>query len=115
VEEQPALAGLLLKNESNWDLSPRYATVEVEEGTHLAVVAVAEVAVAEVAEEVEEAEEHRLLRSPRPRLKQLSPKQPTFALWEPPQEYSKEIEPKQKTSSMNYDITIEESLDSIPP
>jgi hypothetical protein len=71
-----------------------------------------------VAEVAEEAEELQLLRSPRPPHKQLSLKQLTFELWEPPQEYSKEIELKQKTSSMSYDIitaSTEGSPDSIPP
>jgi hypothetical protein len=102
VEEQSALEGLLLKNESNPDFSPPYAAVEEE--THL--------------EAVEEAEEHRLLRSPRPRLRQLSPRQLISELWERPQEYSKETELKQKISSTNYNTTItsiEESRDSIPP
>jgi outer membrane biosynthesis protein TonB len=107
AEEQPALAGLLLKNESSWGLSPR-CVAEEEEETHPVAAAVA----------AEEAEEHRLLCSPHPPLKQLFPKQPTSELWEPHQEYSKEIEPRQKTSSMNSDITTastEESPDSIPP
>jgi hypothetical protein len=81
---------------------------EIQEETHLEV--------AEVAEVAEEAEEHWLLRSPHPRLKQLSPRQLTSELWEPPQEYSKEIEQRQKISSMNSNITtvsIEGLLDSI--
>jgi hypothetical protein len=116
AEEQPALAGLLLKNESSPDFLPLYTAVEVEEETHQEAVEVAE-AVEEV-EAVEEAEEHRLLRSPCPHLKQLSPKQLISELWERPQEYSKEIERRQKTSSTNYNTiiaSIEESLDSIPP
>jgi hypothetical protein len=109
AEEQPALVGLLLKSESNWDSSPHYVAEEEEE-TH-------PVAVAAVAEAAEEAEEHRLLRSLRPPLRQLFPKQPTSELWEPLQEYLKEIEPRQRTSSMNSDTTTvstEESLGSIP-
>jgi hypothetical protein len=107
AEEQSALAGLLLKNESSLDFSPPYDAVEVEGETHQEAVEVAE-----------EAEEHRLLRSPRPRLRQLSPRQLISELWEHPQEYSKEIEQKQKISSTNYDTTIasiEESPDSISP
>jgi hypothetical protein len=110
AEEQPALAGLLLKNESNPDFSPLYAAVEVEEETHREAV--------EAVEEVEEVEEHGLLRSPCPRLRQLSPRQLISKLCEHPQEYSKETELKQKISSTNYDTTItsiEKSPDSIPP
>jgi hypothetical protein len=108
AEEQPALAGLLLKNESSPGFSPLYAAVEVEGETHQEVE--------EVEEVVEEAEEHRLLRSPHLHLRQLFPKPLISGPWELPQEYSKEIEWKQKTSSTNYDTIIaltEESLDSI--
>jgi hypothetical protein len=108
AEELPALAGLLLKNESSWDLSPR-CIAEEEGETHLVVAAAA-------AEE--EAEEHRLLRSLRPPLKQLFPKLPISELWEPPQESSKEIEPKRRTFSTNSDTTTastEGLQDSIPP
>jgi hypothetical protein len=106
AEEQPALAGLLLKNEFKPDSSPPYVAEEGEEETHLEAV------------EAVEAEELRLLRSPRPRLKQLFPKQPTSELWEPPLEYSKEIEPKQRISSTNSNTTtvsIEALLVSTPP
>jgi hypothetical protein len=102
VEEPPAVAGLLLRNESRPDSLLPYDTVEVEEATH---------------QEAVEAEEHRLLRSPRPRLKQLSLKQPTSEQWEPPLGYSKETEPKPKTSLTNSGIIIvstEESLDLTP-
>jgi hypothetical protein len=108
AEEQPALAGLLLRIESKWDFSLPCAVTEVEEEIH-------QEAVAEVAAE---AEEHQLLRSPRPPLKQLFPKPQTSELWELPQEFSKEIEQKQKTSLMNSNTTttsIEESPDSILP
>jgi hypothetical protein len=112
AEERPAVAGLLLRIESGQDFSLPYAVTEEEE-THLEVVEAVE-----AAEAVEEAEEHRLLRSPRPHLKQLFLKPQTSELWGPPQEYSKEIEWKQKTSSMNSDTTIasiEGLLDSILP
>jgi hypothetical protein len=104
AEELPAVAGLLLKNESRPDSSPPYDAV-VEEVTHQEVV--------EAVEEAVEAEEHRLLRSPRPRLRQLSLKPPISEPWEPPLEYSKETEPKRKTSSMNSDITTE-STEELP-
>jgi hypothetical protein len=107
VEEPPALAGLWLKNESRPDSSPPYDAAE-EEAIHREAVEAAE-----AAEAVEEAEEHQLLRSPRPRLKQLFPKQLTSEQWGPPQEYSKEIEPKLRTSSMNYG-TITASTEELP-
>jgi hypothetical protein len=97
-------SGLLLKNKFERDSSWPYAAMEVEEEIHR--------------EAVEEAEEHRLLRSPRPHPRQLFLRQLTSKLWEPPQEYSKETEPKRKISSMNYDTTTastEELPDSIPP
>jgi hypothetical protein len=99
AEEPPALAGLLLRSESKPDSSPPYDAAE-EEAIH--PEAVEEV---EAVEAVEEAEEHQLLRSPRPPPKQLFPKLPISEQWEPPQEYSKEIEPKPRTSLMNYDTT----------
>jgi hypothetical protein len=105
--EQPAVAGLLLRIESEWDFSLPYATTEEEE-IHRGAAAVAEV--------VEEGEEHQLLRSPRLRPKQLSPKPQTSELWEPPHEYLKETEQRPKTSSTNSGITtasIEGWLDSI--
>jgi hypothetical protein len=105
AEELPAVAGLLLKNESRPDSSPPYDAV-VEEVTHQEAVEAVEVAV-EAVEVAVEAEERRLLRSPRPRPRRLSLKQPTSEPWEPPQEYSKAIEPKRRTSSMNSDITTE--------
>jgi hypothetical protein len=104
AEEPPAVAGLLLKNEFKQDSSP-LSDATVEEAIHQEAV--------EEAEEAEEAVEHRLLCSPPPRLRRLSLKQPTFEPWEPPQEYSKAIEPKQKTSSMNYDTTTE-STEGLP-
>jgi hypothetical protein len=94
AEELPAVAGLLLRNESKPDSSPPYDAVEAEEPLHPEAVE----------EAVEEAEEHQLLRSPRP--KQLSLKQPTSEQWEPPLGYSKETEPKPKTSLMNSGIII---------
>jgi hypothetical protein len=108
AEEPPALAGLLLRNESRPDSSPLYDAAVVEEAIHQEAVEAVE----------EEAEEHRLLHSPRPRLKWLSLKQPTSELWEPPLGYSKEIEPRQKTFSMSSGITTvstEVLLDSTPP
>jgi hypothetical protein len=105
-EEQPALAGLLLKIESNWDFSLPYTDMEKEEETLLAV------------EEVAKVEEHQLLHSLRPHLRQLSHKQLISKPWEPLQGYSKETVQKQKTSSINYEITTvstEKSLDSTPP
>jgi hypothetical protein len=108
VEEQLAVAGLLLRIESEWDFSLPYAAMGEEE-IHLE----AEEAVEAV--EVEEAEEHRLLRSLRPCLRPLSPKPWTSELWEPLQEYSKETERKQKIFSTNSDTTtvsIEGLLDS---
>jgi hypothetical protein len=111
VEEQPAVAGLLLRIESEWDFSLPYAATGEEE-IHPGAEEV------EVAEEAEEVEERRLLRSPRPHLRPLSLKPPTFERWEPPQEYLKETEQKQKTSSMNSGTTtasIEGLLDSILP
>jgi hypothetical protein len=105
AEEQSAVAGLLLRTEYEQDFSPPYAVTEEEEIHQEAVE-----------EAVEEAEEHRLLRSPRPHLRQLFPKPQISELWEPPQEYSKETERKQKISSMNSDTTIasiEGLLDSI--
>jgi hypothetical protein len=104
AEEPPALAGLLLRNESKPDSSPPYDAAE-EEAIHPEAV--------EAVEEVEEAEEHQLLRSPHPPLKQLSPKQPISEQWEPPQEYSKEIEPRPRTSLMNCDTTTE-STEELP-
>jgi hypothetical protein len=108
AEEQPALGGLLLKNESKPDFSPPYDAAAVEE-----------VILREAVEAVEEAEEeHRLLCSPRPRLRQLSHKQLTSEPWGPPPEYSRETEPRQMTSSTNSGIIIvstEESLDLTPP
>jgi hypothetical protein len=98
AEELPAVAGLLLRNEFKRDSSPPYDAAGAEEPLHLEAV--------EVAEAVEEEEEHRLLRSPCPRLKQLSLKQPTFERWEPPLGYPKEIEPRPRTSSTNSDIII---------
>jgi hypothetical protein len=109
VEEQPAVAGLLLRIESEWDFSLPCAATEGEE-IHLEVE--------EEAEVVEEAEEHQLLRSPRPHLRQLFPKPQTSEPWEPPREYSREIEQRQKISSTNSDTTTvstEELLDSILP
>jgi hypothetical protein len=110
AEEQPAVAGLLLRIESEWDFSLPCAATEEEE-IHLEV--------AEVAEEAEavEAEEHQLLRSPRPHLRQLFPKLQTSKPWELPQEYSKEIVQRQRTSSTSSDTTTastEGLLDSIP-
>jgi hypothetical protein len=110
AEEPPALAGLLLKNESKLDSSPPCNAVEVEEEIRQGAV--------EAVGVEEEAEERQLLCSPRPCLRQLSHKQLTSELWEPHQEYSKEIEQRQTTSSTNYDTTIasiEESPASIPP
>jgi hypothetical protein len=110
AEEPPALAGLLLRNESKLDSSPPYDAAELEEEIHQEVV--------EEVEEAEEAEEHRLLRSPRPHLKQLFHKQLTSGPWGRPQEYSKGTELKQTTFSTNYDIIIastEESPVLIPP
>ena len=107
AEEPPALAGLLLKNEYKPDSSPPYAAAEEEAIHRGAVEEVEEVGA------VEEAEELQLLRSPRPRLKQLFPRQPISEQWEPPQEYSKEIEPKLRTSSMNYG-TIIASTEELP-
>jgi hypothetical protein len=92
AEELPAVAGLLLKNEFRPDSSPPYDAA---------------------VEEAVEAEERRLLRSLRPRLKQLSLKQPTSEPWEPPLEYLKEIEPRPRTSSTNSDITTE-STEELP-
>jgi hypothetical protein len=105
AEELPAVAGPLLKNESRRDSSLPYDAAEAEEPLLQEVV--------EVAGAVEEAEEHRLLRSPRPRLRQLSLKQPTFEQWEPPPGYSKEIEPRPRTSSTNSDI-ITVSIEELP-
>jgi hypothetical protein len=105
AEELPAVAGLLLKNEFKQDSSPPYGAAEVEEPLHPEAV--------EAVGAVEEEEEHRLLRSPRPRPRRLSLKRPTFGPWEPPQEYSKAIEPKRRTSSMNSDITTE-STEELP-
>jgi hypothetical protein len=102
AEELPAAAGLLLRSESKRDSSPPYDAAEAEEPLHQ-----------EAVEEVEEAEERRLLRSPRPRPRRLSLKQPTSEPWEPPQEYSKETEPKRRISSMNSDITTE-STEELP-
>jgi hypothetical protein len=96
AEELPAVAGLLLRKESRRDFSLHYDAAEAEEPLHQEV--------AEVAEAEEEVEEHQLLRSPRPRLRRLSLKQPTFEQWEPPLGYSKEIEPRPRTSSTNSDI-----------
>jgi hypothetical protein len=110
AEELPAVAGLLLKNESRPDSSPLYDAA-VEEAIHQEAVEAVE-----AVEEAEEAVERRLLRSPRPRLRQLCLKQPTSELWERPHEYSREIEPKRKISLTNYDTTTastEEWLDSI--
>jgi hypothetical protein len=104
AEERPAVAGLLLRIESEWDFLLPYAATE-EEGI-----------LWEVAEVVEEVEEHQLLHSLHPRPRQLFPKPQTSELWEPPQEYLKEIEQKQKISSTNSGITtasIEGLLDSI--
>jgi hypothetical protein len=98
AEELPAVAGLLLRNESRPDSSPPYDAAEVEEPPHLEAV--------EVVEEAVEEEGHRLLRSPCPRPRRLSLKQPTSEQWEPPLEYSKEIEPKPKTFLMNSGIII---------
>jgi hypothetical protein len=107
AEEQPVLAGLLLKNESKPDFSPPYDAVAVEE-----------VILREAVEAVEEAEEeHRLLRSPHPCLKQLSHKQLTSEPWGPPPEYSKETELRQMTSSTNFGtiiVSTEESPDLTP-
>jgi hypothetical protein len=105
AEELPAVAGLLLKNESRRDSSPPYDVVEEEEPLPQEEV--------EVAEAVEEAEERRLLRSPRPRLRRLSLRQPTYEQWEPPLGYSKEIEPRPKISSTNSDI-ITASIEELP-
>jgi hypothetical protein len=99
--------GLLLRIESEWDFSLPCAATEEEEILP---------GVVEVAEVVEEVEEHQLLRSPRPRLRQLFPKPQTSELWELPQEYSKEIEQKQRISSTSFGTTIasiEGLLDSI--
>jgi hypothetical protein len=104
AEEPPALAGLLLKSESKPGSSPP-CDAAGEEETPLGVV--------EAVEAVEEVEELQLLRSPRPHLKQLFPKQRTSEQWGPPQEYSKEIEPKLRTSSMNYG-TITASTEELP-
>jgi hypothetical protein len=107
AEELPAVAGLLLKNESKQDSSPPYDAAEAEEPRHQEAV--------EAVEAEEEAEERRLLRSPRPPLRQLCLKQPTSELWGRPHEYSREIEPKQKISLTNYDTitaSTEEWLDS---
>jgi hypothetical protein len=115
AEELPAVAGLLLKNEFRLDSSPPYDAA-VEEATHQGVVEAVEEAV-EAVEEAVEAEERRLLRSPRPRLRPLSLKQPISEPWEPPPGYLKEIEPRPRTSSTNSDITTEsteELLDSTP-
>jgi hypothetical protein len=109
AEEPPAIAGLLLRNESRRDSSPPYDAVEAEEPLHQEAV--------EAVEVEEGAEEHRLLRRPRPRLRQLSLKQPTSERWEPPLEYSKETEPKLKTSLTNSDtiiVSTEELPDSTP-
>jgi hypothetical protein len=95
AEEPPAVAGLLLRNESKQGSSPPFDAAEAVEPLHLEAAEV----------EVEEAEERRLLCSPRPRLKQLSLKQPTFERWEPPLGFSKEIEPRPRISSTNSDIT----------
>jgi hypothetical protein len=106
AEELPAVAGLLLKNESKRDSSLPYDAAEAEELPHQEEV--------EEAGAVEEAEEHRLLRSPRPRPRRLSLKQPIFEQWEPPLGYLKGIEPRPRTSSTSSDITtasIEELLD----
>jgi hypothetical protein len=103
VEEQPAVAGLLLRIESEWDFSLPYAATEEEE-------------IHPGAEEVAEAEERQPPRSPRPHLKRLFPRPQIFEPWEPPQEYSKGTEQKQKTSSTNSGTTtasIEGLLDSI--
>jgi hypothetical protein len=105
AEELPAVAGLLLKNEFRRDSSLPYDAAEAEEPLHREVV--------EVAEAVEEAEEHRLLRSPRPRLRRLSLRQPTFEQWEPPLGYLKEIEPRPKISSMSSGI-ITASIEELP-
>jgi hypothetical protein len=99
AEEQPALAGLLLKNESKPDFSPPYDAVAVEE-----VI---------LQEAVEAVEEHWLLRSPRPPPRQLSHKQLTSEPWGPPPEYSKETELKQMTSSTNSG-TIIVSTEELP-
>jgi hypothetical protein len=110
VEEPPALAGLLLRNESKPDSSPPCDTTEVEEEIHQEAV--------EAVEEVEEAEEHQLLHSLHLCLRQLFHKQLTSEPWVPPQEYSKQTELKQTTSSTNYNTTTastEESPVSIPP
>jgi hypothetical protein len=107
AEEQPAVAGLLLRIKSKWVFSLPYA-VTGEEEIHPEA--------AEVVEVVEE--EHQLLHSPRPCLKQLFPKPQTSELWELPQEYLKEIKQRQKTSSTNSGITtasIEGLLDLILP
>jgi L-lactate utilization protein LutC len=106
AEETPALAGLLLRNESRPDSLPPYDAAVVEEAIH-------QEAVEAVEEAVEEAEEHRLLRSPRLRLKQLSHKQLTSEPWEPPLEYSKEIEPMQMISLTNFG-TIIASTEELP-
>jgi hypothetical protein len=108
AEELPAVAGLLLKNESKRDSSPPYDAAEAEEPLHQEAVEAVEAVEAE-----EEAEERRLLRSPRPRPRRLSLKQPTFEPWELPQEYSKGIEPKRRISSTNSDTTTE-STEELP-
>jgi hypothetical protein len=116
AEEPPALAGLLLRNESKLDSSLPYDAAEGEEEIHLEAVEVVEEA--EEAEEAEEVEECWLLCSPRPRPKQLSHKQLIFKPWGLPQEYSKGIEPKQTTSSTSCDIitmSTEGSPASTPP
>jgi hypothetical protein len=116
AEELPAVAGLLLKNESKRDSSPPFDAAEAEEPLHQEVVEAEEPLhqeVVEAVEAVEEAEERRLLRSPRPRLRRLSLKQPTFEPWELPQGYSKGIEPKQRISSTNSDTTTE-STEELP-
>jgi hypothetical protein len=111
LAEDPLLpAELPPKNESKQGSWPPYAAEEAEEGEILRAV--------EEAVEEEEVEELLLLRSPRPRLKQLSHRQPTSELWGLHLESLMEIEPKQTTSSMSSDTTIastEGSLDSTPP
>jgi hypothetical protein len=100
------------KNESKQGSWPPYAAEEAEEEEILRAVEEA------VEAEEEEVEELLLLRSPRPRLKQLSHRQPTSELWGLHLESLMEIDPKQTTSSMSSDTTTastEGSLDSTPP
>jgi hypothetical protein len=114
AEDPLLLAGPLPKNESKQDSWPPYAAEEAGEEEILR--AVEEAVGAE--EEEEEVEELLLLRSPRPRLKQLSHRQPTSELWGLHLESLMETEPKQTTSSMSSDTTIAStggSLDSTPP